>query len=154
MYRLPTNADDFQEAINLYSKAINEIGPANRSSDFVGTLHSNRSVCRFQLKDFVGALEDAEVAIKLRPIWGRGYLRKACALLSLSKTDLAIEAAQEGLKMDPDDSVLREFFQETVEAVDESDGRQPQENGVESVMEEALDKLKKSGEYEKCVMQI
>ena len=43
-------------------------------------LHSNRSACRAALRDFNGALADAERAVELRPQWAKAHSRAGAAL--------------------------------------------------------------------------
>lgn len=66
---------DIQTAINKYSEAV-ELAPLDH------LLAGNRSHAYHQLDKFHAALDDAEVAIKAKPDWGKGYFRKGMALLS------------------------------------------------------------------------
>ena len=66
-------AQNFEEAVEHFTKAIEE-----DQNDH--TLFSNRSACYHNLKQFEQAVEDAEMCIKLKSDWGKGYYRKAVAL--------------------------------------------------------------------------
>ena len=46
---------------------------------FSSNFHSFRSITYLKMGNAKAALEDAELAIKLRPDWGKGYLRKGMA---------------------------------------------------------------------------
>jgi len=90
----------FDEAINFYSEAIkidarNHVYFSNRSAAYMGkNMYSN-------------ALEDAEQCVKLNPKWGKGYFRRAVALLALSRASDAEAVLQEGIRADPTNSDLR-----------------------------------------------
>jgi len=53
---------DFQQAVNLYSQAI-EINPNNH------VLYGNRSAACIRILDFEQALKDGEKAAELQPLW-------------------------------------------------------------------------------------
>ncbi len=52
-------AKDFQEAIAWYGKAL-DLCPSDAAT------FSNRAIAHFKTKEYAGALEDAEAAIKLK----------------------------------------------------------------------------------------
>ena len=54
------------------------------------------------------ALKDAEKAIKIKPKYAKGHVRKAAALHAMKKYDEEIVAIKEGLKICPDDSTLKQ----------------------------------------------
>ena len=56
---------------------------------------------------FGQALEDAETCTKLNPKWGKGYFRRAVALLALSRASDAEAVLQEGIRADPTNIELR-----------------------------------------------
>eukprot|EP00798_Chlamydomonas_sp_ICE-L_P017127 gene17127-23431_t len=59
----------------------------------------NRSAALLKLSKVTKALEDAEVVIKLRPDWEKGYFRKGAILEDQSKYAEALEVYQVALKM-------------------------------------------------------
>ena len=72
------------------------------------TLHSNRSACRCAHGDYEGALEDAYTCVCLDRLWAKGYVRKGAALHGLHRFDEAVEAYEEGLRVEPENKVLSE----------------------------------------------
>ena len=68
----------YQEALECYTKAI-EID----SKDPI--LYSNRSLMYYNLKDYDNAIQDADVAISLKPNHSKAYLRKGNALEAKKK---------------------------------------------------------------------
>jgi len=95
----------FDEAINMYSEAIkidnrNHVYFSNRSAAYMG-------------KNMYGqALEDAETCCKLNPKWGKGYFRRAVALLALSRAADAEAVLKEGIRADPSNADLRSKLDE------------------------------------------
>ena len=65
---------------------------------------------RLNLNKVEGALEDAKKCIELDPKFVKAYHRKAQALLRLGEWDSAIEAAQEGNKLEPDNKSFQELI--------------------------------------------
>jgi len=90
----------FDEAINFYSEAI-KIDNRNH------VYWSNRSAAYMGKSMFTHALEDAEQCVKLNPKWGKGYFRKAVALLALSRASDAETVLQEGIRADPSNNDLK-----------------------------------------------
>lgn len=56
---------------------------------------------------YAEALKDAEQCVKLNKRWGKGYYRKAVALLGLSRAVEAEAVLKEGLTVDPNNSDIR-----------------------------------------------
>lgn len=79
---------------------------SDERKDSVLALLGNRSLARLKKKDYLGGLEDAELAIELDSTWVRGYQRKATALKSLGRIDDARLTIMEGLRVAPDCSPL------------------------------------------------
>jgi len=90
----------FDEAINFYTEAI-KIDSRNH------VYFSNRSAAYMGKNMYSQALEDAETCTKLNPKWGKGYYRRALALLALSRASDAASVLQEGIRADPTNSDLR-----------------------------------------------
>eukprot|EP01029_Cantina_marsupialis_P028176 TRINITY_DN775821_c0_g1_i1.p1 TRINITY_DN775821_c0_g1~~TRINITY_DN775821_c0_g1_i1.p1 ORF type:complete len:421 (-),score=155.05 TRINITY_DN775821_c0_g1_i1:145-1407(-) len=94
----------YDEAINKYTQAI-ELDPDNHA------LYSNRSASYLK-KGFYGtALDDAEMCIKCKGDWPKGYGRKGDALFALKRYKDALKSYQEGLDLDPENALLQESFQ-------------------------------------------
>jgi len=121
----------YEEAIDYFTQAIN-IDSSNH------VFFSNRSACYASLNNFQKALEDAEQTIKLKSDWPKGYSRKGAALHGLGRLDEAIDAYNEGLKIDPNNALLKKGLQDVENAM--------QKDGVERMFSELL-----SGDLiEKC----
>lgn len=77
-----------------FTEAI-EIDPSNH------ILWSNRSAAYASLKQWPSALSDAEKVTEIKPDWSKGWGRKGAALHGTGDLMGALEAYEEGLKVDP-----------------------------------------------------
>ncbi|XP_059485534.1 stress-induced-phosphoprotein 1 [Neocloeon triangulifer] len=93
--------EKFTDAIDFYTRAI-ELDPSNH------VLYSNRSAAHAKAGQHFQALEDAQKTVSLKPDWPKGYSRKGSALVYVNRFDDAIEAYEEGLKLDPNNKQLQE----------------------------------------------
>jgi stress-induced-phosphoprotein 1 len=100
---------DFQTAIDLFSKAI-ELDSTNH------VLYSNRSAAYCSLKDYKSASADAEKTVQLKPDWAKGYSRKGAALYGMGDYFAAAEAYQEGLKIEPNNQLLKKGLADAEQA--------------------------------------
>ncbi|KAI9597026.1 hypothetical protein BDF19DRAFT_435582 [Syncephalis fuscata] len=117
----------YRAALSEYSKAIRLVVDGNKSSsiyqssaplspheklaeltrkggetaDFTALLYANRSASRCMLNDYEEAKADAEIAIRIRPDWGKGFYRKGEALLGLRQYEEALSCYEECLQRDP-----------------------------------------------------
>jgi len=66
---------------------------------------------RLNLNKVEGALEDSNKCLKLDPAFVKGYHRKAQALTRLNQWDEAIQAAEEGSKLEPNGTSFAELIQ-------------------------------------------
>ena len=85
---------NFQKATHHYSMAI-RLDPGNHVN------YSNRSASYASLGKWQNALDDGEQCIKLAPQWGKGFARKAAALLGMGQAGEALKVYMAGLKADP-----------------------------------------------------
>ena len=116
----------YLEALNCYTKAI-ELD----ANDPI--LYSNRSAMYFNLKYFDNAILDAEMAITLRPTYGKAYLRKGNALESQNKYKEALDTYELGLKQDPDNEQLIDAQKKLKELMEKpQDNIINEENGKET----------------------
>lgn len=99
----------FQEAVDLFSKAIKE--------EENHVFYSNRSGAYASLKQYANALADAEKCIELSPSFVKGYSRQGAALFGLGRLADAKTAYQRGLSVDPTNSALKEGLNEVDAAV-------------------------------------
>lgn len=88
---------NFLKAAALYTQAI-KADPSN------ATLYSNRSAAFLSLLKVTKALADAEMTVKLKPTWEKGYFRKGCALEAMDRLDEALAAYREALEQNPQSS--------------------------------------------------
>ncbi|KAG0727980.1 Hsp70-Hsp90 organizing protein 3 [Chionoecetes opilio] len=108
-----------EEAVQNYSKAIaldakNHVLFSNRR--VTGGCHGGGcrkvSAAYAKLKKYDTALEDAEITVRLKPDWPKGYSRKGTALLYLHRNQQASEVFQSGLALDPTNQQLKEGLTE------------------------------------------
>jgi stress-induced-phosphoprotein 1 len=104
---------DFIQAVDLFTKAIN-----GDSQNHV--LYSNRSAAYTSLKKYDLALQDADKTIAIKKDWAKGYSRKGAAHQGLGQFQEAIQAFEEGLKMDPNNSLLLKGLKEAEDAMSSS----------------------------------
>lgn len=79
------------DAIDCYTKAINIDGSNH-------VYYSNRANIYHQLEDYDAAIADAEKCIELKPSFGKGFLRKADALVATGKREEAMEVLRDGIE--------------------------------------------------------
>lgn len=80
---------DFNAAIKHYAEAI-ELDCENH------VLFSNRSAAYCKAGKYEAALRDAEMCIRLKPDWAKGYSRKGAALEFLSQLRKAKQCYEDG----------------------------------------------------------
>lgn len=100
-------AKQYKEAIDWYTKAI-ALDPSSEAS---GALYSNRAASWQGLSDYAKAAEDADLCIKVRPDWLKGYFRKGVAMQSMGNPDEAQKAFQEALRVEPNNGEVMEKLQ-------------------------------------------
>jgi len=111
---------DMPSAELLYGKAISLLDTIPGKQE--AALYSNRSMVRLNLNKVEGALEDAKSCISLDANFSKAYHRKAQALSRLGEWDDALEAAEAGLKLDPNNKAFTEVI-EKVKADKEKDAQ-------------------------------
>ena len=72
------------EAMQLYNRAFN-LAPNDH------LVLSNRSITHLKMGNALAALEDAQMAVALRPDWPKGYLRRGSALKNLGRHEEALQ---------------------------------------------------------------
>ena len=98
---------EWKMAIDSYTRAIEE-DPTD------STFYSNRSACYMQIKDCDAALQDAVICRQLKPDWPKACYRMAVARYALKRYEDAALSAWEGLKLDEENSELKQLLQKCV----------------------------------------
>ncbi|KAG9235994.1 putative heat shock protein sti1 like protein [Amylocarpus encephaloides] len=88
---------NFDEAITKFTEAI-DIEPTNH------ILYSNRSAAYASKKEWQQALDDANKVTEIKPDWAKGWGRKGAAAHGLGDLISALDAYEEGLKLDPNNA--------------------------------------------------
>ncbi|KAI0467113.1 hypothetical protein F4859DRAFT_495187 [Xylaria cf. heliscus] len=107
-------AKNFDEAIDAFTKAI-ELAPENH------VLYSNRSAAYASKKDWTSALGDAEKTTTIKPDWPRGWGRKGAALHGSGDLVGAVDAYEEGLKLDPNNAGLKGSLASVKRAIEQEE---------------------------------
>lgn len=102
-------AKNFPEAIKHFTEAIG-FDPTDH------VFYSNRSACYASLEKYEEALSDGTKCVELKPDWPKGYTRKGLAQFFLQKYDDSAETYKAGLKLAPEDPVLKEGLQKAMDA--------------------------------------
>jgi len=92
-----------REAIECYSEAIS-LAPTGKSAHIY---LANRSAAKASLRDFDGAIADAEASIKANPSWPKAHGRLGTALQLAGRHAAAVPAFEEALRLDPGNEAAR-----------------------------------------------
>merc|ERR1719506_1494368 len=69
---------------------------------------THRSAALLKMGKLEAALDDADAALKCNPMYAKGYLRKGQALSVIGRVDLALEAMEKAVALDPANESLRD----------------------------------------------
>lgn len=94
-----------------FTEAI-EIEPTNH------ILYSNRSAAYASKKEWASAFEDAEKVTQIKPDWAKGWGRKGAALHGKGDLIGALDAYEEGLKLDPNNTQNKSGLASVKRAID------------------------------------
>ena len=94
-----------------FTQAI-EIEPTNH------ILYSNRSAAYASKKDYENALKDADKVTEIKPDWAKGWGRKGAAKHGLGDLIGALDAYEEGLKLDPNNAQNKSGLASVQRAID------------------------------------
>ena len=81
-------AGAFDEAIQLYSSAINFL-PPTAPANTRASLHSNRSACYLMLQQYLPALDDSLQAVQIDPSFSKAYVRASKCYLAMGQYERA-----------------------------------------------------------------
>ena len=101
---------DFLKASQQYSMAI-RLDVKNH------VLYSNRSAAYASMQSWDRALEDGEQCIKLAPSWGKGYARKAAALVGKGLAGDGLKVYKKGLAAEPANIACKQGIADTKVAI-------------------------------------
>jgi len=136
-------AGDNKTAQRQYTMAI-KLDPTNH------VYYSNRSAARCGLGDWKGALEDGQKCVDLKPDWPKGYSRAGFALRGQRFFNLALEAYEKGLALEPENAKTKEAIEE-IKALIEKAGYTIEEE-KETMMKQAdAEKQRQMAEAGCCV---
>eukprot|EP00002_Diphylleia_rotans_P014396 TRINITY_DN2805_c0_g1_i1.p1 TRINITY_DN2805_c0_g1~~TRINITY_DN2805_c0_g1_i1.p1 ORF type:complete len:569 (+),score=168.32 TRINITY_DN2805_c0_g1_i1:83-1789(+) len=107
------SAGKFQEAIDFFTQAI-AVDPKNH------VLYSNRSASYASLRNYEKALTDADMTIKIKPDWAKGYSRKGAALQGAGRLEEAVQVYKKGLDVEPSNQQLKDSLQEVEQEMKKS----------------------------------
>lgn len=138
-------AANYLKAAALYTQAI-KLDPGNAA------LFSNRSAAFLNLVKLTKALADAEMTIKLKPTWEKGFFRKGCCLEAMERYEEALATYREALAQNPQSSEVATKVKRLTQVVREKKRNQQEKpastaNGssaesepvrVDAVLEKAL----------------
>ena len=105
-------ADKFPEAVAAYTEAIKR-NPKEHTS------YSNRAAAYLKLGAYNDALKDAEKCIELKPDFVKGYARKGNAYFWMKQYNRALQAYDDGLKVDLNNADCRDGRYRTMMKIQE-----------------------------------
>lgn len=88
-------------AVEKYQQAL-EVDPLNKGTN--SKILQNRALCRIQLKDYSGAIEDCEKAISMDPSYTKAKKTKATALGQSGNWEEAVRELKALAEADPQDA--------------------------------------------------
>lgn len=94
-------AGKWQAAVDKYTEAL-DVDPLNKGTN--SKLLQNRALCRVQLKDYNGAIEDCELAIRLDPSYTKAKKTKANALGLSGRWEDAVRDLKQLQEQEPQDA--------------------------------------------------
>jgi len=100
---------DMPSAELLYGKAISVLATLPGKQE--AALFSNRAMVRLNMNKVEESLEDSKKCLEVDPTFVKAWHRKAQALIRLSEWDDAIAAAEEGMKVEPDNKAFPEIIE-------------------------------------------
>lgn len=105
---------DYQGSIEHYTTAINH---GNGDKEFLKVIFSNRSAAYLKVNQVEKALQDGQKCIDLDQNWSKGYTRKGDALHAQRKYTDAYNAYNAGLRIAPNDAILKEKSEQAIKMI-------------------------------------
>lgn len=131
--RASVTSGSFPHGKDLYSKAIETMSSLENSNDKdLAVLHSNRSLCHLQMNNAQESYEDATSATCLDATYVKGFWRLGQASMALKKTQEAIDAYKNALKLDVENKALKKELkkaeQQLVKDIEEAKKREEEKD--------------------------
>jgi tetratricopeptide (TPR) repeat protein len=102
-------AGKFAEAAECFSLCIEKSPSANAE-----IYYSNRSACWCSLEQWTKALEDAKMAVKIKPGWAKAQSRLGQAFMGLQLFSEARDAFERAAKIEPDNVAIQKSLQQAM----------------------------------------
>jgi tetratricopeptide (TPR) repeat protein len=115
-----------------FTQAI-EIEPTNY------ILYSNRSAAYASKKDYENALKDADKVTEIKPDWAKGWGRKGAAKHGLGDLIGALDAYEEGLKLDPNNAQNKSGLASVQRAID-AEAKEGRQTVIPKILRKVLKK--------------
>ena len=87
-------------SLDKQEKSPDELPPSLRPAEFMvpphphghnlAIYHCNRAACMMHLENYEDSVKDCDIAILLRPDWGKAFVRRSAAYEKLGKSELAL----------------------------------------------------------------
>lgn len=97
---------DYQAALESYSTAL-ELSPEGPYSH---VYYSNRAAALCYLERYDEAVQDSELAIRLKPTYGKAHARLGLSKYFLNDLECSITAYKTALKYDPDNAASKSYL--------------------------------------------
>ena len=117
--------DKFPAAVAAYTESIKR-NPAEH------TTYSNRAAAYLKLCAYDDALKDAEKCLSICPTFVKGWARKGHAYFWTKQYNRALQAYEEGLRLDPANQDCRDGLHRTKSKINEVASGQDNEGGEEA----------------------
>ena len=92
-------------AVLRYSEAIVVVGESkDEGLPALHVLYCNRAFAQQRLENFGSAVADASKSVEILPEFGKGYYRRACALIALARFKEAVKDLQIAQRLSPGDA--------------------------------------------------
>lgn len=109
------DSGNYERAAEMYGAAITLADAGDK--DFLKTIYSNRSAAYMKLGRNSAALSDANKCIEIDSTWAKGHTRKGDANYALGRFTESYNAYNAGLRIAPNDSVLKEKVEIAMRAI-------------------------------------
>ncbi|XP_032527931.2 protein unc-45 homolog B [Danaus plexippus] len=145
-------SEKYEEAISLYSKAINL---AEKDSRDLSTYLKNRAAAYLKLKDYKMVMKDCDEALQIVPEDPKALFRRAQALESLERFEEAYRDAKTILTVDPSNKAIQPMLGRLYTVVQERAKSAAQtSNKVEQMFKLAFDISEDKSKREKAVANL